>query len=143
MQPLALPVATDESIRVNGYRDGRGIRVCFQEGGFVNIGLFRKAYYVISDGEEAASGPVAIRVHVADDDGVTMTVKIAGTEKTTERTLPPQVCDEIIERLLWADALLSTYRNGQRPQTNTRSRTAERPMVSVPPRGPSIPTAGC
>jgi hypothetical protein len=142
MQPLVLPVQLDETIRVNGYRDGRGVRVCFQEGGFINIGLFRKAYYVLDSGDETASGPVTIRVHVADDDGVTMEVKITGTEKTTERKLAPEICDEIIERLLWADALMSTYRNGQRHQTNNRGRT-ERPPVAIPPHASSLPTAGC
>jgi hypothetical protein len=143
MQPLALPIQSDETIRVNGYRDGRGIRVCFQEGGFINIGLFRKAYYVIPSGEEAASGPVNIRVNVTDNDGVSMQVKINGTERTTEKILPPQVCDEIIERLLWADALLSTYRNGQRPQMNTRPRAVERPTPPIPSRSATVPITGC
>ncbi len=109
MQPLILPLESDESIRVNGYRDGRGIRVVFQEGGFINIGLFRRAYHVIADGEETSSGPVTIRVRVDDDEATTMEVRIEGSEKTVARTLPPPVCDEIIQRLLWADALLSTY----------------------------------
>ncbi len=109
MQPLILPLESDESIRVNGYRDGRGIRVVFQEGGFVNIGLFRRAYHVVADGEETSSGPVTIRVQVDEDDATTMEVRIEGSEKTVTRTLSPGVCDEIIQRLLWADALLSTY----------------------------------
>lgn len=142
MQPLALPVQLDETIRINGYRDGRGVRVCFQEGGFINIGLFRKAYYVLDSGSETSSGPVTIRVHVADDEGVTMEVKIVGTEKTTERKLSPEICDEVIERLLWADALMSTYRSGQRAQTTGRNRT-ERPAAAVPPQPRSLPNAGC
>ena len=109
MQPLILPLETDESIRINGYRDGRGIRVVFQEGGFINIGLFRRAYHVVASGEETSSGPVTIRVSVDDDDSTTMEVRIEGSEKTVSRTLPPHVCDEIDERLRWADALLSTY----------------------------------
>jgi len=109
MQPLILPLESDESIRVNGYRDGRGIRVCFQEGGFINIGLFRRAYHVVASGETTSSGPVTIRVFIGDDESTTMDVRIEGLEKTLTRTLSPDVCDEIDERLRWADALLSTY----------------------------------
>ena len=108
MQPLVLPLESDESIKINGYRDGRGIRVCFQEGGFINIGLFRRAYHVIASGEETSNDRVTIRVEIDDDDGLTMDVEIKGADKTVNRILPPKVCDEIVKRLLLADALLST-----------------------------------
>jgi len=108
MQPLILPVETDENIRIHAYRDGRGIRACFSEGGFISIGLFRMAYKKVPDGQSACSGPVNILIGVDAKGAVTMEVEIRLNDKTVSRKLDPDVCDELYERLMTAEFLLTT-----------------------------------
>jgi len=127
MQPLVLPLKSDETIRINGYRDGRGIRVCFQEGGFVNIGLFRHAYRASASDEETSNDRVTVRVHIDENDALTMEVRIKCADRTIDRFLPALVCDEINERLLLADALLTTAYGVRSRKTANRTAATQLP----------------
>ena len=109
IQPIVLPVETNGALQVRGYRDGRGIRVCLQEGGYVTIGMFRAAYFKADTGQELVSGPVTIKVE--EDESATVmivTVTQPGGGETT-RVLDAEACEEIAERLSQADALLYSY----------------------------------
>jgi len=109
MHPIILPVQSDENLKVCGYPEGGGIKICFREGGYLNIGLFRKAYHKAEDGQTFSSGPITVKVAVSDGE-VALAVSIAlPNGKTAEKTIPAEVCDEIAERVTQVDMLLFTY----------------------------------
>ena len=109
MHPIILPVQNDENLKVCGYPEGGGIKICFREGGYLNIGLFRAAYHKAEHGQELTSGPVKVKVAITGGE-IELAVSIGlPNGKVVEKLLPTEVCDEISERVTQADMLLFTY----------------------------------
>lgn len=129
LDPVILPLETDPTIRIKGYRDNRGIRCVFVEGGFITIGFFRAAYHKANDGQLMRSGPISLTVAVKravvegrERFAVSMTTEVSvetyGADAVGRRSfqkqlickvMTPEVCDEIAERLNQCAMLLDTY----------------------------------
>ncbi len=109
MLPIHLPVETDESITVKAYRDGRRIRICFNEGGFITAGLFRAAILKTPEEQSVSNGPVSVSVAFKKGEDVELDVAIAMKDRTVSRKLTPEVCEELSERVDQASAILHSY----------------------------------
>ena len=99
---------TDSSILVRGLRPGNYVRISVGDIGYVPANTFRRAWFRFENGDADAheSGPVTIR-----KDGETLIITISpknGPDR--QATIARDVGEEIIERVAWVNALLTTYR---------------------------------